>query len=239
MENLDKIKVNQYFLSFYKEQLEVFPKVKQYVLSRISQETITEWNIGYAPYALPHIDISNDDLEDMSFTTNGIPFFQNRIMIPIYHAGMIVGFTGRIFGESKTKYKHSRNSEIFNKSSILFGLDHARQYIMEKGHVILVEGQFDVLGLWDQGIYNVIALGGTSISKYGILLLKRYTKNVIVCLDADNAGIRSTEKIVATLHKSNFKICTITLPSGDPDEYVKANGVDTFYSLAKRREKNG
>lgn len=239
----DKIKVNSCVLTFFRLQLELCKSAKEYTLSRISQDAINTFYVGYAPrdhtilQMLADHGLSLQDSDDLCITKDGKPFFYDRIMWPIIHAGCVVGFAGRTMHDGPAKFLNSTNSSIFTKTSNLFGLHQNRESILENKYAILTEGYFDVIGLWDHGVTNALATCGTTLSKDHVSILKRYTKNIILCFDGDTAGKKATNAALSHLQNKGFKVSIIELPSGkDPDEYIAEHGKDKFLSLAKKGE---
>lgn len=153
--------------------------------------------------------------------------FRHRIMFPIldYH-GNVVGFTARAMNkEESTKYINTPQTLIYNKSQVLYGLDKAKKAIREKGYVILVEGNMDVIASHKAGIKNVVASSGTSLTTDQIKILKRHTENLALCFDADSAGIKAAERGVDLIWAEGLNAKVIILPKNfkDPDELVKVN----------------
>jgi len=120
--------------------------------------------------------------------------FRGRIMFPIHSiSGRVIGFGGRTLRTDKkvAKYQNSPESDIYHKSSSLYGISRAKQAIITKDCCILVEGYADVLQMHQRGIRNVTASSGTSLTKEQVQLIKRFTSNVIVIYDGDSAGIHA------------------------------------------------
>lgn len=224
---------------YFRSNLDKSEGVNQYLNTRISHKTVQEFNLGYAPTNGLIGVLSEGDLPialdlglihqnpDNSFYEG----FSQRLMIPICKAGIIVGFAGRTLIGHPTKYLNSKTSKLYNKSDNLYGFDKTAEHIYKENFAILVEGYFDVLGLWDQGIYNVVATCGTSLSKFQITLLRRVTNTVVVCYDGDPAGLASAHKISRILRDNSVEVKAIYLPTGDPDEFVKKNGKEAFLNM--------
>lgn len=161
-------------------------------------------------------------------------FFADRITVPIYdHRGTLVGFTGRATrDELKPKYKNSENSEIFDKSRIVFNEYGALDAIREADSVIFVEGHFDVIALWQYGIRNVVAMQGTgSPSESIIRRLSRRTKRFILCYDGDDGGRKATEQFLKVAGpmacRGELTISIVALPFGyDPEDCIKDERID-------------
>ncbi len=120
--------------------------------------------------------------------------FRNRLMIPIRHVGgRTVGFGARTLDpDGLPKYLNSPQTDLFDKSHLLFGLDMAKRQIREARQAVIVEGYMDVIGAWQGGFQNVVAQMGTALTPTQLSLLKRYTKRFVIALDADAAGVQAT-----------------------------------------------
>lgn len=159
--------------------------------------------------------------------------FRSRIMFPIHDEhGRTVGFTARLLpSEEKDpkaggKYINTPQTEIYNKSRVLYGLDLAKREIKNQNLAILVEGNMDVISCHEIGMKNVVAASGTALTFEQVALLKRFTENIAVSFDMDKAGELAAEKGIGLLLESGMNIRVITLPAGagkDPDEAVKKN----------------
>jgi len=154
--------------------------------------------------------------------------FRDRIMFPIAdHHGNVVGFTGRAMKDdpesSGAKYINTPQTVIYNKSQVLYGLYNAKSAIRENKFLILVEGNMDVIASCKAGIKNVIAASGTSLTLDQINILKRYSKNVAMCFDADAAGVVAAERGIDMLWQNEMNIKVIILPKDikDPDELIQ------------------
>jgi len=174
-----------------------------YLTSRgISQATIEKWNLGWA--------------------ANG--FFTGRITFPIQNvSGEVCGFTGRTMEkELQPKYKNSPEDDYFKKSELLFGLYHAKNQITRMNRCYIVEGQTDVLQMDQLGYGNTVAPSGTALTVKQIRLIKRFTKNIVLLLDADTPGIKAAIKNISPLLTEQANLRIIVLPEGeDPDSFIR------------------
>ncbi len=164
--------------------------------------------------------------------------FRSRIMFPIHnHLGKVVGFGGRIMTQEKmAKYINSPESDIYHKSSVLYGLHQAKKAIRDEDRCILVEGYMDVISLAQAGIENVVASSGTALTVEQIRLIKRFTPNVLLIYDADRAGIAAALRGIDLLLDAEMNVRVLLLPTGeDPDSYVKANGKSGFETYINDR----
>lgn len=200
----------------------------------LSDETIAEWGLGFAPsgfHKLSSIKVIAENLQlaiDISLLSkkdsNVYDFFVNRITIPIRnHVGQLISFGARILpGEENNgpKYLNGRDSIIYSKSSTLFGLDKASKSIVETGMAVLVEGYFDVIKLHQCNWTNTVATCGTALTEGHCKLLKRYTNHVVVLRDGDSAGKKAAMKDVPLLIAQGFKTSVLLMPEGeDPDSF--------------------
>jgi DNA primase len=168
--------------------------------------------------------------------------FRGRIIFPIHGlTGNVIGFGGRILKSSdKTaKYLNSPESDIYQKSRILYGLYYAKQAIVKQEKCFLVEGYTDVLGLHQAGIENVVASSGTSLTTDQIRLIKRFTSNVTIIFDGDEAGIKASIRGIDMVLEEGLNIKVVTLPEGeDPDSYSKQLSATEFQQYIKENEKD-
>ena len=150
--------------------------------------------------------------------------FRDRVIFPIHNiAGRIVGFGGRILtnDKSKPKYVNSPESEIYNKSDILYGIYFAKSSIISHDNCYLVEGYTDVLSLVQAGIKNVVASSGTSLTTGQIKLIRRYTPNITILYDGDAAGIKASFRGIDMILSEGMNVKIVLFPEGDdPDSFA-------------------
>ena len=159
--------------------------------------------------------------------------FRNRIMFPLYDLeGNTVGFSGRIYnGEDDSKYVNSKESVIFKKGMLLYNYHRAMKHAREKHQIIVVEGFMDVIRLYSVGIKNVVATMGTAITKEHADLIRRLSKNVVLCFDGDKAGEKATISAIEELEKIDLSPKIIRLEDNlDPDDYIVKKGIDLYNS---------
>ena len=168
--------------------------------------------------------------------------FRGRVMFPIYSvSGRVLGFSGRILSSEKqaAKYVNSPDSEIYNKSNILYGLFQAKNAITRQDKVYLVEGNIDVISMYQSGVENTVASCGTSLTKEQVRLMRRYTKNVTVLYDGDSAGIKAAFRAVNMLFEEGMHVRVVLFPDGeDPDSYAQKNGSTRLQEYLKQNETN-
>lgn len=160
--------------------------------------------------------------------------FRKRVMFPIINIrGNIIAFSGRAMpGEDKQggKYVNTSDTPVYKKSANLFGMNFAKNSCSES--IILVEGNMDVISLHQAGFTNTVAPLGTAFTSEQVNLLARYTKEIVLTLDADAAGQKAIRRASELLAGSGLKVRVVSIPDGkDPDEYIKKNGADRFAAL--------
>jgi len=203
----------------------------------MSLALVKTYSLGFSPdesalsnYLMKKKGYEKNDLLDagLAFEKNGriVDFFRNRIMFPLTdHRGNIVGFSGRILTDgdfSGPKYINTRETLVYHKGDLFFGLNSAKDEIKSKNEAIIVEGEFDCLSLFKEGIKNVVAIKGTALTENQATLLSRFTQKVTLCLDTDNAGFEATKRSLSSLEKNNLLVNVILITNGkDPDEAIK------------------
>ncbi len=161
--------------------------------------------------------------------------FQDRLMFPIRNEiGDVIAFTARQLRENKNsgKYINSPETAIYKKSRVFFALDRAKKSILSEKAALLCEGQLDAICCHQSGITNAIATSGTACTAEHARILKRYTGNVLICYDADSAGMAAAEKAYRQLAPEGLGVRVVEMPAGDdPDSYLKTHGADAFRQL--------
>ena len=156
--------------------------------------------------------------------------YQGRVIFPIHNlTGKVIGFGARILSGDKTKakYLNSPESEIYNKSQTLYGIYFAKNEISRLDNCILVEGYADVLSMHQAGIENTVASSGTSLTTEQIRLISRYTKNITVLYDGDNAGIHAALRGTDMILEEGMNVRIVVLPPDeDPDSFVQHNPIE-------------
>ncbi len=158
--------------------------------------------------------------------------FRNRVIFPIHNlTGKPIAFGARILTKEKNKPKYVNSPEtlIYHKSEILYGLYQARQAIRMNENCYLVEGYTDVIGLHLAGVENVVSSSGTSLTEGQIKLIKRYTDNITILFDGDEAGIKASIRGIDMILASGLNVRTVIFPDGeDPDSYARKIGSEEF-----------
>lgn len=199
-------------------------------------DTIKKFQLGYSPenwdaftkhaleqgYKLEYLEKTG-----LTITKDGRSYdrFRGRIIFPVHNiSGRIMGFGGRTLlkDDNVPKYVNSPESEIYNKSQILFGLYFAKNAIIRQDNCYLVEGYTDVISLHQAGIENVVASSGTSLTAEQIRLIKRYTPNVTILYDGDPAGIKASFRGIDMVLEQGMNVRIVLFPDGeDPDSYAR------------------
>lgn len=166
--------------------------------------------------------------------------FAGRVMFPIHNlAGRVIAFGGRILKEDKNmaKYLNSPESEIYHKSKVLYGIFQAKREISKTDKCYLVEGYTDVLSMHQAGIENVVASSGTALTADQIRLIKRFTPNVTIIYDGDEAGIKASLRGIDLVLEEGMNVKVLLLPTGeDPDSFAKKMGASGYLNYIKENE---
>ena len=218
-----------------------------YLVGRgLSLSTIRRFGLGASPDSwdslIKHLK-SKGFSEDEMITANVIgkskrgtyyDRFRKRVMFPVINIrGNVVAFSGRAMpGEDKEggKYVNTSDTPVYKKSDNLFGINYAKNHCSDR--IILVEGNMDVISLHQAGFQNVVAPMGTAFTSEQVNLLARYTKEIVLMLDADAAGQKAIRRASQLLENSGLSVRVVLIPDGkDPDEYIKKNGPERFAAL--------
>ena len=217
-------------------------EAKEYLKKRgLDEEIITRFKIGLSTSKKDELtkilnskDYTNKEIELYGLGNGREDLYINRIMFPLSDiGGKVVGFSGRIYNtSSQSKYINTKETPIFKKGELLYNYYDAKDFVRKEKNLIIVEGFMDVIRLYKEGIKNVIALMGTSLTKNGISLIKRLSTNIYLSLDGDGPGKKAVFAIGEELIKAGMNVKVITIPNDkDPDEYVLENGIDSYKAL--------
>jgi DNA primase len=250
--------VNEYANKFFQKQLWQTPVGKQIGLSYFKErgftdETLKTFQLGY----------SQDDFESFTQTALSENYqlefleksgltqvkgskkydrFRGRVMFPILsHTGRVLGFGGRTLQkEAKiAKYLNSPESEIYHKSKILYGIYQAKAEIGKADECFLVEGYTDVISLHQAGVKNVVASSGTALTVDQIDLIKRYTRNITLLYDGDQAGIKASLRGIDLILERGMEVSVVLFPEGeDPDSYAKSVSTPELKDYLKEEKTN-
>lgn len=220
-------------------------RARAYVKGRqLSKETCQHFELGFSPAEPSALarqaqagGFTVADLQDSGLcrkTEYGLrDNFRGRLMFPIINQrGDTVGFGGRILGEGEPKYLNSPETVLFAKGRVLYGLNFAGPAIRKADRAVLLEGYMDVIGCHQAGVEYTVAPLGTGFTEEHARLLKRYTDNVIVLFDPDDAGIKAALRGGLILMGEGLFIKVASLPEGlDPDEYILKYGKEKFEAV--------
>lgn len=220
----------------------------QYAAGRgMPKSILTKFGIGYAPDSWTDLvdylrskNYTDQELRDSGLVTvsqkngNLLDRFRDRLMFPIIDVrGNVIGFGGRIMNssdKSAAKYLNSPETLIFNKRKNLFALNLAKK--SKLGYLILVEGYMDAIALHQYGFDCAVASLGTALTEDGANLLSRYTEQVVLIYDGDEAGQNATQRAIPILEKAGLQVKVLKMRDAkDPDEYLKKFGADRFRIL--------
>ena len=208
------------------------------------QSTLTKFGIGFAPNSWDALTkamlakgYTEEELKESGLVSvsqkNGKIYdrFRNRLMFPIIDVrGNVIGFGGRVMDDSTPKYLNSPETIIFNKRKNLFALNLAKN--SKLGFLILVEGYMDAVALHQYGFDCAVASLGTSLTEEHATLLSRYTEQVVLIYDGDQAGQNATQRAIPMLEKAGLQVKVLKMRDAkDPDEYLKKFGADRFRLL--------
>jgi len=247
------LRLNEWAAEFFELQLnseQEGASTREYIRSRgIKEETVKLFRLGYAPDSW---DALTNYLTDRGATTDDIHTsglavlkdsggiydrFRARVMFPISDPqGRVIAFGGRVMGEGEPKYLNSPETTVYTKGRNLFGLAHSKSDIRHLGFAILVEGYLDYIIPFQDGVHNIVASLGTALTDNQVRLLRRYMDQpqIVVNFDPDSAGQAATMRSIDVLLAEGFKVNILRVPTKqDPDEFVRAHGVDRFRELLK------
>lgn len=206
----------------------------------ITKEIIKEFKIGLSldknelTKILLNKGYTNKEIEDYGLSNGIYDLYFNRIMFPLFDTNdRVVGFSGRIYkNKDSSKYINTKETPIFKKGELLYNYFKAKDFVRQEKKLLIVEGFMDVIRLYSIGVKNVVALMGTALTKDQISLIKRLSKNIILCLDGDQAGKKAMNSVGEDLTNAGLNVSVVILKEDlDPDEYVIKYGKDSFISL--------
>ena len=223
---------------------------KAYFAGRgIRQETIEEFQLGYAPPAWDKLSTAflKRGIKQDFLLASGLcaerkqggglyDRFRGRVIIPIAdERGRVVGFGGRVLDDSTPKYLNTPETVLFNKRKLLFGLDRSHRAIQQEGRAIVVEGYMDAISVFDAGVHNVVASLGTAFTPEHAKKLLHYAPEICFCYDSDEAGQKATIRALTIVRDTGARVRVIVVPDGkDPDEFIRKHGADAFRALVEK-----
>ncbi|MBQ8076077.1 MAG: DNA primase [Oscillospiraceae bacterium] len=243
--------VNKAAALYFHEQLNTpgGAGAREYINKRqISRKMATSFGLGYAPDSYSAFEqamlaqgytsseLASADLIRPGSKGGTYATFRNRLMFPVIDVrGNVTGFSGRIIGDGEPKYLNTKDTPVFSKGRLLFGLNLARK--SKRDYIILVEGNVDVVSLHQAGFDSAVASLGTSLTKEQAQLISRYKKEVVLAYDNDGAGLKASQRAIDILEKLDVKVKVLRWEGAkDPDEYIKTRGGDAFQNLIDRSE---
>lgn len=235
---------------FYKKMHDEYGKeAYAYAKNRgLSKETLEKFKIGYAPFKseelieqLSKLGYSQEELLDSGIFSKSMEGkiyskFFNRLIFPIENVqSKIIGFGGRVIGNSEPKYLNSPETTIFKKKYNLYGLNNSKDEIKKKNQVLVMEGYMDVVSVWQKGVFNAVASLGTSFTEEQGRLLTRYTNEIIMVYDNDSAGKNAAIRAVNILRPLNVSVKIADLQGAkDPDEFINRFGLNSFLERIRK-----
>ncbi|MGB0274088.1 MAG: DNA primase [Flavobacteriaceae bacterium] len=250
--------VSTYALDFFQESLWETTQGKAIGLSYFKErgftdETIRDFQLGYssdewsaftdaalkAGYQLEFLEKTGLTIvkEDKKFDR-----FKGRVMFPIHSmSGRVLGFGGRILTQDKkaAKYVNSPESDIYNKSKVLYGLYQGKQSIAKEDNCFLVEGYTDVIQMHQRGVKNVVSSSGTALTAEQIRLVRRLTPNITVLFDGDAAGLRASLRGIDLILEAGMNVRVCSFPEGeDPDSFARAHSKEELESFLAQNAKD-
>lgn len=244
--------VNDAARDYYYEQLKNSPeaeRVRNYVKQRgVNAASVADFKLGYSPAGREslkkHLLEREFTIEEMlqaglviEVESGVIDRFHNRLMFPISnYDGRTAGFGGREMGDSQPKYLNSPETPVFDKSSLLYGFSLAREEARKKDTIIMVEGYMDAIISHQHGFKNTVAAMGTSIGDRQIETIKKITRNILLALDADEAGEKAMLRLIDYENLLDHEIKVVYIPAGqDPDEVINESA-ETWQRLLETAE---
>jgi len=249
--------LNELAATWFEEQLSQSETACSYLAGRgITEETRKLFRIGFAPEGREGFlsFASRKGFSPRQLVTAGLAVeretggiadkFRGRLMFAIQNlTGSVVAFGGRILDTNSKapKYLNSPETILYSKSDILYGLTHSKQEIAKMETVILVEGYFDLISLFQAGIHNVVAVSGTALTDTHANILSRYAKTAYLVFDSDAAGKKATLRSLEIVlpHAIAPRIFSLSRPNGekiDPDNFIREKGADAFLEELKNAE---
>ena len=226
---------NELACKYYQVCLAKNKAVCEYVFygRKLNRNTIVEFRIGYAPNTknslvefLKKRGYSVDEAKEAGLINrfNG-DLFKGRMMIPFLDAntGEVIGFTGRIIEKGEPKYLNTPETRLFNKGRFIFGLSQAKEAIRKNNFVVIVEGNMDVISSHQAGVKEAVATSGTAMTENHLKILSRFTTDIRLAYDGDEAGIKAAERAIMLAGKIGISLSVISDygKAKDPDELIK------------------
>jgi len=240
------LRVNNLATVYFRKMLGKSGFAQDYCRARgITEEAIEKYKLGYAPdgwTGLAEYLSSRVEMKDalraglVGVRSSGSGYydvFRNRLMFPITDVqDRVIGFGGRTLGDDQAKYINSSETPLFAKSRTLYGLNLARKAISAQDRAILVEGYLDVITVQMAGFDNAVAPMGTAITREHVLLLSRYTHNVVLAYDSDSAGMAAAERGARMFEELDMAVRVAQMPPGEDPDSLLRNGDPSVFARA-------
>ena len=245
--------VSAYANKFFQEQLWETEKGKLIALSYFkqrgfSEEVIKKFQLGYSPKQKDAFtkQALKDSYQKEFLEESGLSFinekgvvdrFRERVLFPIHNfSGKVLGFGGRSLDpKNKAKYLNSPENPIYHKSKVLYGFYFAKKSVSSKDNCFIVEGYTDVISLYQAGIENVVSASGTALSTEQINLIGRFSKNITILFDGDDAGLNASFKSIDLILAEGMNVQIVMFPEGeDPDSYAQKLSQEELHSYLEK-----
>ncbi|MBF0538014.1 MAG: DNA primase [Nitrospirae bacterium] len=237
-------------MGFFTDMLRKSPIAQQYLTNRgLSPGIVGRFSLGFAPEGWDNLyrylrqqGVADGDIKAAALIyqkdNSTYDVFRNRVIFPIADIhGQTIAFGGRVISDAQPKYLNSAETALFKKKLTLFGLHLAKEEIARSGYAIIVEGYLDVIVCAQYGFVNVCAPLGTALTQEQVRIIKRYTRQVYVVFDGDEAGLKAAKRALAIICKNGLGAKAIILPQkDDPDSFLRARGSEAFKQEISRAQ---
>ncbi|MBS1639676.1 MAG: DNA primase [Bacteroidetes bacterium] len=251
--------INNFAQKFFEEKLFTTEEGKNIALTYLyergfRENIVKKFQLGYNPSAKNELSnaLLNNQFNKEILSKTGLVVvrnenelvdnYRNRIIFPIHNnSGKIIGFGARVIGKADKapKYINTPENELYSKSKVLYGSYFARMAIDKANECLLVEGYTDVISLHQAGIENVVASGGTSLTVEQLRIIKKYTNNITIIYDGDNAGIKAALRGLDMAIEEGLNVKLVLIPDNeDPDSYVNKVGTEAFKEFISINKKD-
>ncbi|MBR6373444.1 MAG: DNA primase [Victivallales bacterium] len=245
-QNLLELAAGWYHVQLNTPQAEI---ARNYLASRgLDADAVEHFKLGYSPQSYDALiqwahsmGFNDEDLLATELVSHReedsrmYDRFRGRLMFPIWNElGKVVGFSARVLDATAkaAKYVNSPESDFFHKGQILYGFNFARQELKKFDHVLICEGQLDVIACHRAGLVNAVAAQGTAFTEEHARMLKKSTDKIVLSFDADTAGNKAAERTIKMLHGMDFSVSVATLPEGeDPDSVFRKGGGEALRKI--------
>lgn len=239
------LRANRLAAEFFQSTLALPESVKarSYLEGRgMSRDAVRRFSIGYAPDGwhflknhLERMKVSPGEGEEAGLLVRKerdrfYDRFRDRVMFPVKDLnGNVVAFGGRVLGQGEPKYLNSPETSVYTKGRVLYGLFDTKEEIRASDRAVLVEGYMDFLSLWQGGVRNVVASLGTALTRQQVQILRRFSKNVVLLFDPDQAGRHAAERSLRLFLEEGIHGWVVLLPEGlDPDAFIRKSGAENL-----------